>query len=97
MHWANPLVDSWAVIHHARTATFEACGGRPWTLDDTSRNLRQAARDAFPALFGARADQATAVVYRTYEADHLDRLQPLPGAEAMLQALAGAGDRKSVV
>src|SRR3546814_3682656 len=90
--WDNTLVDSWAVIHHAMTATFEALGERPWTLEETRRNVRQSARDAFPALFGARADQATAVFYRTYEADHLDRLQPLPGAEAMLQALAGAGD-----
>src|SRR3546814_20108108 len=73
------------------TATFEALGERPWTLEETRRNVRQSARDAFPALFGARADQATAVFYRTYEADHLDRLQPLPWAEAMPQALAEAG------
>src|SRR3546814_955652 len=72
--WDNTLVDSWAVIHHAMTATFEALGERPWTLEETRRNVRQSARDAFPALFGARADQATAVFYRTYEADHLDRL-----------------------
>src|SRR3546814_12575811 len=92
LYWDNTLCDSWAVIHPAMTATIEALGGRPWTLEETRRNVRQSARDAFPALFGARADQATAVFYRTYEADHLDRLPPLPGAEAMLQALAGAGD-----
>src|SRR3546814_5673170 len=92
LYWDNTLCDSWAVIHPAMTATIEALGGRPWTLEETRRNVRQSARDAFPALFGAREDQATAVFYRTYEADHLDRLPPLPGAEAMLQALAGAGD-----
>src|SRR3546814_19367961 len=74
--WDNTLVDSWAVIHHAMTVTFETLGERPWTLEETRRNVRQSARDAFPALFGARADQATAVFYRTYEAAHLARLQP---------------------
>jgi len=87
--WDNTLVDSWTVIHHAMTATFEALGERPWTLEETRRNVRKSARDAFPELFGARAEDAAAVFYRTYEADHLAKLQPLPGAEAMLRALAG--------
>ncbi len=89
--WDNTLVDSWAVIHHAMTATFEAMGERPWTLEETRRNVRKSARDSFPELFGARAAEATEVFYRTYEADHLKQLRPLPGAEAMLSELAAAG------
>src|SRR3546814_2761162 len=69
--WDNTLVDSWAVIHHAMTATFAAMDVRPWTLEETRRNVRKSARDSFPALFGERADEATAVFYRTYEADPL--------------------------
>jgi phosphoglycolate phosphatase len=86
--WDNTLVDSWVVIHHAMTATFEALGARPWTLEETRRNVRKSARDAFPELFGERAEEAAAVFYRTYEADHLARLRALPGAEAMLARLA---------
>jgi len=90
--WDNTLVDSWAVIHHAMTATFHAMGQRPWTLEETRQNVRQSARDSFPRLFGERAAEATAVFYRTYEADHLSQLRPLPGAGEMLAALAAADD-----
>ncbi|MPZ10347.1 MAG: HAD hydrolase-like protein [Kiloniellaceae bacterium] len=88
--WDNTLVDSWSVIHHAMTATFEAMGRRPWTLEETRRNVRKSARDSFPELFGDRAEEATAVFYRTYEADHLSQLRALPGAGEMLHALAAA-------
>ncbi|WP_340119046.1 HAD family hydrolase [Pelagibius sp. 7325] len=90
--WDNTLVDSWAVIHHAMTATFHAMGQRPWTLEETRQNVRQSARDSFPRLFGERADEATKVFYRTYEADHLSQLRALPGAGEMLAALAAADD-----
>lgn len=88
--WDNTLIDSWVMIHHAMTATFEAMGQRPWTLEECRRNIRKSARDSFPELFGERAEEATAEFYRTYEADHLDQLRALPGAEAMLRALAAA-------
>jgi len=87
--WDNTLVDSWAVIHHAMTATFEAMGQRPWTLEETRQKVRKSARDSFPELFGARAEEAAAVFYRTYEADHLDQLRALPGAAEMLRDLTG--------
>ena len=80
--WDNTLVDSWALIHHAMTATFEAMGQPAWTLEECRRNIRKSARDSFPGLFGERAEAAAAVFYRTYEADHLAQLQ---------------ADRKSVV
>jgi phosphoglycolate phosphatase len=86
--WDNTLVDSWALIHHAMTATFEALGQRPWSLEECRRNVRKSARDAFPELFGARAAEATEVFYRTYEADHLKQLRALPGAAEMLKDLA---------
>jgi len=80
------------VIHHAMTATFQAMGQRPWTLEETRQNVRQSAREAFPRLFGERAGEATEVFYRTYEADHLAKLRALPGAGEMLAALAAADD-----
>lgn len=90
--WDNTLVDSWALIHHAMTATFEALGQRPWTLEETRRNVRKSARDSFPELFGERAAEATEVFYRTYESDHLKQLRALPGAAEMLRDLAAAED-----
>lgn len=90
--WDNTLVDTWVVIHHAWKATFEAMGQEPWTLAETKERVRESARDTFPKVFGQRSDEALKVFYATYEADHLEMLTPLPGAEAMLKALAGTPD-----
>ena len=95
--WDNTLVDSWVVIHQALTATFEAMGQRPWTLEEARRKVRKSARDSFPELFGQRAAEATEIFYSTFGAVHLDRLTPLPGAEALLRDLVGLGDVKLAV
>lgn len=90
--WDNTLVDSWVVIHHALSVTFEAMGKQPWTLTETRRRVRKSARDSFPELFGVRAEEATEIFYRTYEADHLTQLTPRAGAEAMLRDLAASAE-----
>ena len=95
--WDNTLVDTWTIIHHALAVTFEAMGARPWTLEETRQNVRQSAREAFPALFGERSDEATGIFYATFERDHLDQLKPLPGAAEMLAGLAAAGYDLAVV
>lgn len=90
--WDNTLVDTWVVIHHALKATFEAMGQEPWTLAEARLRVRESARDAFPKLFGDRAEEALKVFYGTYEAHHLEMLTPLPGAATMLRQLAGTPD-----
>ena len=88
--WDNTLVDTWGVIHHALTATLKAMGHRPWSLEETRKRVRASARDGFPVLFGDRAEEATAIFYDTFEADHLAKLRARPGAEGMLAELAQA-------
>ena len=61
--WDNTLIDSWLALHHAIKATFEALGREPWTLDETRARVRASARDSFPILFGAQAEEATAIFY----------------------------------
>lgn len=90
--WDNTLIDSWVMIHHAMTATFNAMGQRPWTLEECRANVRKSARDSFPELFGDRWEEAFAAFYRSYETDHLTQLRTLVGAEEMLHALAAADD-----
>jgi phosphoglycolate phosphatase len=87
--WDNTLVDTWQVIHRALAETLEAMGMRPWTLDETRRNVRASARDAFPRLFQERAEEAQRIFYESYENEHLAVLTPLPGASELLTALAG--------
>jgi phosphoglycolate phosphatase len=89
--WDNTLVDSWGAIHHALEVTFEAMGQEPWTLDETRARVRRSAREAFPALFGARAEEATEIFYGAYEGSHLENLRPGDGAEPMLRGLADRG------
>lgn len=85
--WDNTLIDSWRTIHHALAVTFNAMGQKPWTLDEARSRVRQSARDAFPALFGDRAEEAAAIFYKTYESDHLVALRPIAGAPRMLDVL----------
>lgn len=86
--WDNTLVDTWRTIHHALTVTFEHMGHTPWTLEEVRQRVRASARDTFPQLFGARAGEAAELFFATYERDHLDKLNPLPGSGEMLSALA---------
>jgi phosphoglycolate phosphatase len=72
-------------------------GQRPWRLEETKARVRKSAREAFPELFGARAQEAAEIFYATFERDHLESLTPLPGAAALLRALAQAGYDLAVV
>ena len=89
--WDNTLVDTWSQIRRALNHTLVAMGHEPWTAAQTRERVRASARDSFPQLFGARAEEAIALFYATFEADHLERLSPLPGAEDALRRLAEAG------
>jgi len=86
--WDNTLVDTWRVIHHALTKTFIAMEETPWTIEEVRQRVRRSARESFPLLFGPRADQATRIFYAAFEADHLELLRPLAGAEDLLRDLA---------
>jgi len=86
--WDNTLIDSWDAIHHALAVTFRAMEREPWTYEETVQRVRASARDSFPILFGARAEEALEVFYRTFEADHLQKLRARAGAGDMLRELA---------
>jgi phosphoglycolate phosphatase len=95
--WDNTLVDSWDAIHHALVVTFEAMGHAPWSLDETKARVRLSLRDAFPAIFGARWDEARKLYLDTFTATHLERIAPAQGAEALLAELAERGHYLAVV
>ena len=59
--------------------------------------MRRALREAFPAMFGARWEEACAIFYRRFDAIHLERLAVCEGAEALIAALAERGVHLSVV
>jgi phosphoglycolate phosphatase len=93
--WDNTLVDSWAVIHAAMNHTLEA---HPrWTQAETEARARNSLRDSFPRLFGSDWPKAEKVFYDHFSAIHLSHLQPLPGAEGLLERLSQTGIYLAVV
>ena len=95
--WDNTLIDSWPVILEAQNATLTAFGLDPWSLDEARRRIRKSMRDSYPSLFGDRWEEAGAYFFERFGAIHLERLRPVPGAEALLGALVEAGTLLCVV
>jgi phosphoglycolate phosphatase len=89
--WDNTLVDSWATIHEALVLTFTAMGHTPWTLDETKARVRHSLRDAFPALFGARWEEARELYLDRFTAIHLARMTPITGVPELLEEISAAG------
>jgi phosphoglycolate phosphatase len=95
--WDNTLVDNWDVITEAMNAVYDAFGMARWTVGDAKSRIRESMRDAFPKAFGDRAKEAGRIFSDYFAAHHLDGLQEMPGASALLRALAGSGLHLGVV
>ncbi|MSP81634.1 MAG: HAD family hydrolase [Alphaproteobacteria bacterium] len=94
--WDGTLVDTWGAIHAALVGTFAAHGLEPWTFDQTKTRLN-ALRQHFPILFGETWRDALVEYRERYYATHLDNLVPLPGAQDLLDWVAGQGVLAAVV
>jgi phosphoglycolate phosphatase len=95
--WDNTLVDTWPCIGRATNITLEAMGHKPW--DDTELRARVAGslRDTFPAIYGARWEEARDIFYEAFDEVHLEMLKASEGAEDMLRGAAGSGIYLGVV
>lgn len=95
--WDNTLVDSWPVIHDALVVTFQAMGHEPWTFTETKERVRLSLREAFPALFGDRWQEARRLYLDTFTSIHLQRLTAIAGAETLIESLSEDGYYLGVV
>jgi len=95
--WDNTLVNTWPTIVECYRDTFTALGLTPWTEAEVRARAHGSLRDVFPKLFGRRAAEAEQVFYETFFRIHLERLEPLPGADALLQRASAAGCYVAVV
>lgn len=93
--WDNTLVDGWAGITAALNAVFAAFDKPLWTVEDTRNRVRVSLRESFPVMFGNAWEQARDLFYGTLRDQHLDHVQPMPGAAEAL--LAGARWPQGVV
>ena len=88
--WDKTLVDNWDAIVHATNETLKAMDMAPWTDQEARMRIRKSAREAFPELFGSRADEAIDVFYGAFEKLHCTELCPLPGAFELLEHLSAS-------
>ncbi len=95
--WDNTLVNTWPTIIECYRDTFTALGLTPWTADEVRARAHGSLRDVFPTLFAGRAAEAERVFYETFHRIHLERLEPLPGADALLERCRDAGCYVAVV
>ncbi|SJZ48605.1 phosphoglycolate phosphatase [Enhydrobacter aerosaccus] len=95
--WDNTLVNTWPTIVECYRDTFLALGLTPWTAQEVQDRAHGSLRDLFPQLFGIRAAEAERVFYDTFHRIHLERLEPLPGAEALLARACSSGCYVGVV
>jgi phosphoglycolate phosphatase len=95
--WDNTLVDSWATIHDALNFLMAAMERPLWTIEETRERVRLSLREAFPAIFGERWQEAQQIYLDRFRAIHLERLTALPGREGMLRRLAADGHYLAVV
>ncbi|MBV9553942.1 MAG: HAD hydrolase-like protein [Alphaproteobacteria bacterium] len=95
--WDNTLVDTWATIHDALNFLMAAMERPLWTIEETRRRVRLSLREAFPAIFGNRWEEARDIYIDRFRTIHLERLTPLPGRETMLRALGADGHYLGVV
>lgn len=89
--WDNTLVDSWPIIHRAMNMTLEKWGMPTWSIEDVKNRIRHSMRDAFPVLFGDDWKEAGEVYRGYFRQLHINNLQPLDGAKAVLDALKAKG------
>ena len=95
--WDNTLVNTWPTIVECYRDTFLALGRTPWTADEVKARAHGSLRDHFPKLFGDRAGEAERIFYDTFHRIHLDRLEPLPGADVLLERANAIGAFVGVV
>jgi phosphoglycolate phosphatase len=95
--WDNTLVNTWPTIIECYRDTFAGLGYEPWTPEQVRARAHGSLRDVFPGLFGDRAGEAERIFYETFYRIHLERLEPLPGADLLLARAHEAGCYVAVV
>lgn len=89
--WDNTLVDNWAAIAGALNAARRAFGHPELSEAAVRGCVRQSMRNSFPAMFGEAWTEARDIFYGSFGANHLETLNPLPGAAELLRRLNAFG------
>jgi phosphoglycolate phosphatase len=86
--WDGTLIDSLESLCATHNHVLRAMGQQPWTLEQARSNIRRSAKEAYPEMFGDRAEEAIRILYDYVAQNHLKELRPMPGAAEFLDCLA---------
>lgn len=95
--WDNTLIHSWPTIHQALSDTFTEWDMEPWTLMQVKERVGKSLRDAFPEIFGEAWERAGAFYIDRFRALHLEQMEVMPGALAVLEYMRAASPFVGVV
>lgn len=95
--WDNTLVDTWEMVFKAINAAREAVSRTPFTLEEFSQRPHHSLRDTAVDLFGEHAEKGEKVFYEFVEKSHLQNINVLHGAEALLHNLKSQGIYTGIV
>jgi len=85
--WDNTLVQNWQALLAAMNAALAAFALPLWDEARMVASSKHSLRDGFPAIFGEAWQQARDIFYQHFSANHLQGLQQLKGAQAVLDFL----------
>lgn len=88
--WDNTLVDSWDMIYDIVNHTLKTFRGEIWPMEKIKETTHLSAKDNFPKIFGAQAEEALIELRRYAEENHthyLDSLKMMSGALDLLHYL----------
>ncbi len=85
--WDNTLISNWETIVESLNATFAFYNLPTISLAESRAKLQHSLREAFPKFFGQNAESAKKMFYTHFEAQHLESLRVLSGAEDLLKFL----------
>jgi phosphoglycolate phosphatase len=95
--WDNTLVSTWEVLHRAINLTLAEYKMPLWTLEKVKSTAHKSSREAFPALFGDKWEEAREFFYKNFNQFHLEELKTMPDALPLLDFLAKQNIKLGVV
>lgn len=86
--WDGTLVNSVPGIYKAHNRVREHYGHKPWGWEDFQSIIPYSTRQIYPRLYGDKAEEMIAYLYEVFDKCHLDDVDLMPGAEALIKQIA---------
>jgi phosphoglycolate phosphatase len=95
--WDNTLVDTWRVVFHSMNTALEGVNRPIITVEEFWKRPHHSMRDTAIELFGENAEKGEHLYYEAFAKSHLQNMNILEGAEALLKNLSSKGIYVGVV